>query len=82
MSFNPQPFFRKIIPPWYDSKFLCAMQLIFMLCIFLFGCVGISAAGETDQYQGVLWVPSLLIFLSGTVFLSTAVRLVHRREPG
>lgn len=82
MSPGYSPFFRKIIPPWYDSDVVCVMQLFFMAGVFLFGCAGISAAGETDTYRNVRWVPLLLVVLSMTVILSTSIRLVRRREPG
>lgn len=82
MGPDEQPFFRKVIAPWYDSDVVCTVQIIFMALVFLFGCAGVMAANEMSAYRGILWVPSLLVFLSLTVMVTTTLRLIQRRGPG
>lgn len=82
MGPDEPPFFRKVIAPWYDSDAVCVAQIIFMVLVFLFGCAGIVAANEMSAYRGILWVPSLLVFLSLVVMVTTALRLIQRQGPG
>ena len=72
------PLFRKAIVPWYDSETACWIVMIFMVFVFLFGMVGISVARENIVYHEHMWVAVLLVVLSGTVIISTTIRLIKR----
>jgi hypothetical protein len=76
------PFFRKTIAPWYDSNLICGIQIAVMSLVFIFACIGISAAGDMPQQGGVVWIPALLAFLSLIVMFTTILRLIRRRQLG
>ncbi|MDP6683334.1 MAG: hypothetical protein QF876_10160 [Desulfobacterales bacterium] len=78
MRLDEKPIFRKIIFPWYDSKTACLLLLLFMVLVFLFGIVGLSVSSEIVEYNGFIWVPILLLLLSGWVIVSTMIRLIKR----
>lgn len=72
------PVFRKAIIPWYHSKTAYGVTIAFMLLIFLFGLAGISVARENIQYNGFIWVPIVLVVLSGGIILFNILRLIRR----
>lgn len=72
------PMFRKAIVPWYDSETACLIVIVFMFLVFLFGFAGISVAREHEEYLELVWVAMLLVIMSGTVIVSTTVRLIKR----
>ena len=78
MQLDQNPVFRKIIVPWYDSDTTCLLMIAFMLIVFFFGIAGLIVAQENPQYYGYIWVPFLLVLMSGWVILSTSVRLTKR----
>ena len=78
MRYDQKPVHRKIIVPWYDSEVACLSIICAMILVFLFALAGISAAGETAEYHSKLWLPILLLFMSGAVIVSTAIRLFKR----
>jgi len=78
MRFDEKPIFRKIIVPWYDSETACLLLILFMVLIFLFGIAGLSVSSEIVEYNDFIWVPILLILLSGWVVVSTMIRLIKR----
>jgi|TARA_B100001964_G_C14128141_1_gene551553 hypothetical protein len=78
MRLDEKPIFRKIIFPWYDSKTACLLLALFMVLVFLFGIVGLSVSSEIVEYNGFIWVPILLLLLSGWVIVSTMIRLIKR----
>jgi hypothetical protein len=80
MDIYQQPFFRKTIVPWYDCNLICGVQIAIMILVFLFGCLGISVAGEIPAARGIIWVPALLVALSVAVLATTILRLIQRRE--
>jgi hypothetical protein len=49
-----------------------------MVLVFLFGFAGISASRETTDYHEHVWVPVLLVVMSGGVIISTTIRLIRR----
>ena len=57
-----------------------AYALVFgvLAAVFLFGLVGISVAGATEDYRPYVWVPRLLVLASGVLIVGTAVRAVRR----
>lgn len=78
MRLDPNPMFRKIIVPWYDSEAACLIMIVFMFFIFLFASAGISIARENFEYHEHIWVPVLLLVMSGAVIVSAIFRLIKR----
>jgi hypothetical protein len=78
MRIDQNPLFRKVIVPWYDSETACYIVIFFMVLVFLFGFAGISATRENIAYHEYVWVPVLLVLMSGGVIISTTIRLIKR----
>lgn len=78
MRLDPNPLFRKTIVAWYDSEVACAVTFLFFSLVFLFGMAGVSVVGETPAYRPCLWVPMLLLVLSGGGIASITLRLIYR----
>ena len=78
MPLDQNPLFRKIIIPWYDSEMVCFIVIAFMFFVLIFGIVGISGAYEKVEYREHIWVPVILVIMSGLVMVSTAIRLIKR----
>jgi len=78
MPSEKSPVFRKIVIPWYQSKPAYILTIAFMLAVFLVGLVGISVTREYDTYNGYIWVPALLVVLSGCLIITTIIRLIRR----
>lgn len=70
--------FRKKIFPWYKSKTIYVIAILFMLWVFVFGIVGIVVAREYAEYHGYIWVPVLLVVLSGAVLITSSYHLLKR----
>jgi hypothetical protein len=66
MRLDPNPLFRRVITPWYDSNMVCGILLLAMAVIIIFSSVGIAAAREYAAYHAYVWVPSTLLALSVT----------------
>jgi hypothetical protein len=49
-----------------------------MFLVFLFGVAGILASRENIEYHDHIWVPVLLVIMSGGVIISTIIRLIKR----
>ena len=73
------PVFRKAIIPWHHSKTAYGITIAFMLIVFLFGLAGISVARTNTQFNGYIWVPMVLVVLSGGIITATTIRLIKRR---
>ena len=78
MRLVQNPVFRKVIVPWYDSEASCLVVIVCMGLVFFFGFAGVSVARENIHYQQHMWVPILLIVMSGGVIISTTIRLAKR----
>ena len=78
MRIDHSPLFRKVIVPWYDSEAACYIVIFFMFIVFLFGVAGISASRENIEFHEHVWVPVLLMVMSGGVIISTTTRLIKR----
>ena len=78
MRLDQNPVYRKVIVPWYDSEIACLIVIALMFIVFIFGFIGISVARETTEYRSFVWVPVLVVTLSGAVILSTTIRLIRR----
>ena len=72
------PVFRKAIIPWYRSKTFCGITIAIMTFVLLFGLAGISVAREHEQYNGYIWVPLVLVALSGVVIAINIIRLIRQ----
>lgn len=78
MLYNKNRASRKVYIPWYDADPICFTVIFFMVLIFLFGVSGIVVALEKVEYNEHVWVPSVLVIMSGFVTISTITRLVKR----
>ena len=78
MASDKNPVFRKAIIPWYHSKKIYALVILLLFLVFLFGIVGISAARETEKYQAYIWVPVVLVVMTGTLIITITIRLIRR----
>jgi len=75
---DQNPFFRKIIVPWYDSDTACYIVIVTMGIILFFGFTGISVARENPYTHPHVWVPVLVVALSAAVIVSSVIRLIKR----
>jgi hypothetical protein len=78
MALKKDPVFRKVVVPWHKSKAAYALVLAGLILLFFFGLAGIDVARENDRYQGLVWVPVLMVCLSGTLIFTTTLRLIRR----
>ena len=85
MRLDPNPLFRRIITPWYDSSPMCWGLLLAMVGLMAFSVAGIAVASEDPGLSRHAWVPWLLFLLCLFVGCSVAVRMLRRffqhREP-
>lgn len=80
MRLDPNPLFRRIMMPWYDSTPVCWTLFAAMVLLVLFSWAGIVVAGENAAYRGYRWVPWTLLVLSALVGLSVLRRLIRRHH--
>jgi len=78
MPSEKSPVFRKAIIPWYHSKIFCGITIALMTFVMLFGIAGITVAREYEQYNGYIWVPVVLVALSGVVIAINITRLIRQ----
>jgi hypothetical protein len=78
MPTEKSPVFRKAIIPWYRSKLAYGAMIAIMLLVLLFGLAGISVARDNSQFNNHIWVPTILVVLSGGIILSNIIRLIRR----
>ncbi|HIJ56087.1 MAG TPA: hypothetical protein HPQ03_08170 [Deltaproteobacteria bacterium] len=78
MRLDQNPVYRKVIVPWYDSEIAFLVLIVFLFVVFLFGFIGISVASESISYRSYIWVPIVLVVLSGGTILSLTFRLIRR----
>lgn len=78
MRLDPNPSFRKVILPWYDSELVCVVVILLMICVLLFSLAGLSVAFEQDAFHRYFWMPLFLALPSGFVIISTALRMIRR----
>ena len=71
------PVFRKPITPWYHSKLAYILIILAMLAVFLLGIAGLRVAQEVAAYNGYVWVPALLMILSGALTITMTIRLIQ-----
>jgi len=78
MPSEKSPVFRKLVIPWYQSKTAYILTIAFMLVVFLVGLAGISVTRDFDAYNGYIWLPALLVILSGCLIITNIMRLIRR----
>ena len=78
MRLDQNPVYRKVIVPWYDSEIACLVLIGFLFVVFLLGFIGISVTSENISYGSYIWVPIVLVILSGGIILSITIRLIRR----
>jgi hypothetical protein len=78
MRLDQNPIHRREIVPWYDSELTCLILMVWMILSLLFGSVGVAVARQHPTYQPYIWVPVLIVVLSGLVVISIAIRLFKR----
>ena len=78
MPSDKSPVFRKAIIPWYHSKTAYGISIAFMLLVFFFGLAGIAVAREKIQYNDYIWLPIVLVVLSGALVIANTIRLFKR----
>jgi len=78
MPSEKSPVFRKPVIPWYQSKTAYCIMIVFMLLVFLVGLAGISVSREIDEYNGYLWMPTVLVILSVCLMITNIIRLIRR----
>jgi hypothetical protein len=49
-----------------------------MLLVILFAATGLAVARDNPDYQGYIWLPSLLLAMSITIVATTVIRLIKR----
>ena len=69
---------RKKTAPWYDSESACITLILFMFLVFWFSLLGVMEAFDTVEYIDFVWVPVLLMVMSGGVIASTIFRMIRR----
>lgn len=78
MRLEEKPMFNKKIVPWYETERAFLFFIVVMFVIFLFGFTGILVSQEEVDYRDYIWMPVLLVVLSGAGIVSTSVRLIKR----
>ena len=78
MPSEKSPVFRKLVIPWYQSKTAYILTIAFMLVVFLVGLAGISVTRDFEAYNGYIWLPALLVILSGCLIVTNIMRLIRR----
>ncbi|MFO7753358.1 MAG: hypothetical protein R6V41_09590 [Desulfobacteraceae bacterium] len=80
MKLEKNPFFRKIITPWYDSDVVCWAVAVLSFLVFAFSVLGIKTAAQNDSFLGYIWFPVLLCTLSLVLFLKIVIRVTRRKK--
>ena len=78
MRLDPNPLFRRVIAPWYDSNLACWILLVAMLLIALFSVTGVVVACQNPDFHSRVWVPLSMLVLCLFVLLSVGLRLLRR----
>jgi hypothetical protein len=78
MRLDPNPLFRRVITPWYDSELACWIVMLVMVVVVVFSCIGIFVSRQYPGFNAYTWVPVLLLILSLWVLVSVAYRLIQR----
>jgi Na+/melibiose symporter-like transporter len=80
MRLDPNPLFRRVITPWYDSNAVCCVLGLAMAVLVFFSITGLMVAQNTHEYKRFVWVPGVLLLLSLFMVFSISWRMVQRRH--
>ena len=78
MRLDPNPLFRKIIAPWYDSTATCLILITVLLALAVFSIIGWVTARANIIYHAYTWIPVTLLTLCLFALFSLTRRLIHR----
>jgi uncharacterized protein (DUF983 family) len=79
MPHCPSPVHRKQIIPWHDANAFCLVLVLLMVCVALFGTVGLAVAWENPAFAPHIWLPALLVVLSLLAAAALGVRIIARQ---
>jgi ABC-type transport system involved in cytochrome c biogenesis permease subunit len=80
MRLDPNPLFRRVIMPWYDSPPVCWVSLLAMAILLFFSVTGIVVAENNPDYSRFVFVPIVLLVLSGLMIFSLSSRMIRRSK--
>jgi uncharacterized Tic20 family protein len=80
MQLDQNPFFRKVITPWYDSLFACWSLIVMMVVVFVFALAGIILAAGDAAFGEHIWFPQFLALLSGFLVVKVFIRIRTRSK--
>ena len=80
MRLDPNPLFRRVIMPWYDSPSVCWVSLLAMAVLLFFSVTGIVVAENNPDYNRFVFVPIVLLVLSGLMIISLSSRMIRRSK--
>jgi hypothetical protein len=80
MRLDPNPLFRRVIMPWYDSPPVCWISLLAMVVLLFFSITGIVVAESNPDYNRFVLVPIALLVLSGLMVFSLSYRMIRRSK--
>lgn len=63
---------------WHDINAIYGVCALFAVVVFIFAVIGVRAAAAIPAYRGYVWLPALLMILSGTVLTTSLFRLARR----
>ena len=78
MKLQKTPSFRKDDAPRHHADLLGLLISAFSALVFFFSVQGVGVALENDPYQRHVWVPVLLMFLSGILLVWNLFRILRR----
>jgi hypothetical protein len=78
MKWQRNPSFRKGVIPWHHSDLFCLLVSALSAGVFYFSMEGVSVALDHGPYERHVWIPVLLLFLSGTILVGSLFRILKR----
>ena len=81
MRLDPNPLFRRIIIPWYDSPLMCWLILSLMVILLIFSITGITVAEGNPEYKRYVWIPVVMLVSCLFLLVSVSVRLIRGSQP-
>ena len=79
MHINKTHLFRSEAPPWYRSTALFLLAALVLATLIGLGAIGVQVAIRQPMYRDFMWVPLLLVFCSGYLFIVVCLRLACRK---
>ncbi|MCF8037073.1 MAG: hypothetical protein K9K62_09395 [Desulfobacteraceae bacterium] len=82
MQINKTHLFRSEAPPWYRSTPILLLAALVLAALIGLGAIGVQVAIRQPVYRDFMWVPLLLVFCSGYLFIAVCLRLARRWSSG